>query len=121
MLPSSELDFYRSYISDNLMPGTAVIYRNRNGSVNDYYEAVEGTVANGTVVCRLDPYNKQDSSHMVGERDASRVWFRLSLPYDTDVQSDDTIIVGGNTYSIIQLHEGHSDNFAVRLVVAKVE
>ena len=121
MLSSNELDWYRSYVSDELMPGTAIIYRNSGGSVNEYLEAVEGTVASGTVACRLDPYNKQDSAHMVGDRDASRNWFRLSLPYDTDIQADDTLTIGANSYSIIQLHEGHSDRFAVRLVVAKVE
>ena len=120
MLESNELSWARSYILENMLPGTAIIKRN-TPSVNSYYEAVETFAADGTVACRLDPFNKQDSKQMAGERDAGRNWYRLTVPYDVDVQADDVIAVGGEDYSIIQLHEGHSDSFVVRLIIAKVE
>jgi hypothetical protein len=120
MLESNELSWARGYIEDNMLPGTAIINRD-GGTVNSYYEYNPDKSANGTVSCRIDPYNKQDSKQVVGERDASRNWYRLTLPNDVDVQSDDTITIAGTDYSIIQLHEGHSDNFTVRLIIAKVE
>ena len=121
MFTNNELAWYRDYLEDTTLPGTAIIVRDSSGSVNDYGEYVEGTAATGTVSCRLDPYNKQDSSHMAGERDASRNWYRLTLSYDVDIQPDDQLTIGSTTYSIIQLHEGHSHNMVTRLVVAKVE
>ena len=120
MLNSNDLSWARSYITDNMMPGTATIKRDGGGQ-NSNYEYVPNYSNNSTVSCRLDPYSKQDSKHVVGERDASRNWYRLTLPHDADVQSDDVIAIDGVDYSIVQLHEGHSDNFTVRLIVAKVE
>ena len=120
MLESNELSWARSYILENMLPGSAIINR-VTLTTNSFYEPVEGTVIAGTVACRLDPFNKQDSKQMAGERDAGRNWYRLTVPYDGDVQADDVIAVGGEDYSIIQLHEGHSESFVVRLIIAKVE
>ncbi len=120
MLEDSELEWFRDYIEDEMMPGTAIIKRD-SGGTNSFSEYVESYAANGTVSCRLDPLQKFDSQQVVGERDASRNWYRLTLPNDVDVQSDDLITVGGVDYSVIQLHEGHSENVSVRLIIAKVE
>lgn len=120
MLEPNELSWARSLIESDMMLGTAIIKRD-GGTVNSFYEYVPSKSANGTVSCRLDPYNKQDSKQVVGERDAGRNWYRLTLPYDVDVQSDDTITINGVDYSIIQNHDEHSDNLVVRLVVAKVD
>lgn len=122
MLNNSDLSWIRNVIESevDMLPGSAVINRNA-GAVNSYYEYVDGFSAVGTVACRIDPFQKQDSKGMAGEREANRNWYRLTLPYGTDVQADDTITIDSQDYSVVQLHDGHSLQFVTRLVVARVE
>lgn len=121
MLPSSDLSWIRDYIDDNMLPGTAIITRDSAGTVNAFGEYVESTSAVGTVSCRIDPFNRVDSKGMVAERDVTKSYYRLTVPYDTDIAVNDVITISSTDYEVLQLHDNHSYNFTRRAVLSLVE
>lgn len=120
MLTTTDKTWIRAYITDNMLPDTAVIKRD-SGSVNSNYEYVESSAAVGTVACRLDPFNRADSSGIIAEADKTKSYYQLTVPHDTDLRANDTVTVNSLEYTVYLLRDEHSHNFTVRAVLSVAE
>ena len=74
-----------------------------------------------TVACRVDPFaNRTRGGGSVAERDAQTDVFRLTLPWDADIQPHDRVVYGGQTFTLAQLHDGHSLSAVRRAIITRV-
>ena len=67
-----------------------------------------------TLACRILPLNDKGRDFQVGEGEQGRSYFRLIVPYDSDVRDGDQIEFGSDTYEVQQIEEVHTDNTDVR-------
>lgn len=106
--------------AESLMPDSAVIKRRSNNTTDDYGFPSGDPVAVGTVVARLDPQKQSDAKGVYGEREASRNYFMLSVPWNADLQNGDTVTINSATMEVVELHEIHSGRVAIRATVARL-
>ncbi len=126
MLTGDELAQLRADVAET-MPGTVVIKRLPSSSAtpdtNGYIDT-ENFVAVGTAMCRIDPANQNDMLRgmiNMGAREAMKVYFILTVPWNTDIDAGDRLIISGKTYELKALHEEHSLRAVKRGVVAWIE
>lgn len=120
-ISDAQLAVMRSQV-ETMLPDTAVIQSKSlasdgAGGWNETWSAVTG----GTVSCRMDPLRLREAIRLVGEQERLRELYQLTTPHDAPLDVDYRVVVGGETYSVIQLDTDHSWNVSVRAVVAKVE
>jgi hypothetical protein len=126
MLTADELNQLRADVMET-MPGTAVIKRLPSASATpdtSGFIDTENFVAIGTVVCRLDPADQNDMLRGVinqGSREAMKVFFVLTVPWNTNIDAGDRLVVAGKNYELKSLHEEHSMRAVTRGVVAWIE
>lgn len=120
---AAQLERMRNQV-EQLLPGTAIIQAptyapDEMGSVgNPTYAAVTG----GTVACRLDPISTSASENAVmAGRETLVKTYRLTLPHDAPLAADCRVVIGANTYGVMQIYEAHSWNVSVRGIVEEVE
>lgn len=118
MLTTRELSDLRADVLETLI-STCTVQRvtttNNKGKVSETWTAVETDI-----VCRVDPYQRQDSAGVVADQEQGRAWFRLTLPWDADIGDGDRVIYGGETYELVQLHATHSGHIVTRAIIAKL-
>lgn len=119
MLNTNELAALRTDILATL-PDTCTIQRASITTNSAGHSAQTWAASSSGVACRIDPYQRQDSTGMVGQQEKQRAWYRLTVPYDTDLQDGDRIIYSSDTYEVIQLHDDHSLRAVRRAVIAKL-
>ena len=117
-LSANELEALRDTVA-GLLPDTATIY-SPTTTTDDSGRWVESYAASATALCRLDPYQRQDSRGMVGDAERQRTWYRLTLPYNADVSSGSRIQIDGLDYEIVQAHDQHSARIVTRLIIARI-
>lgn len=121
-LSAAQLARMRAQVSD-LLPGTAIIQSPTNtvdsmGGVTQAYAAVSG----GTVACRLDPLKMKGSQlETYGGRETLTKMYQLTVPYNAPLASDYRVVIGTDTYQVVQLDTEHSWNVSKRGIVAEVE
>lgn len=72
------------------------------------------------VPCRLLPIRERDSTEMVGDAEAGRVYYRAILPYNAPVQDNDVLVVDGERYEGLQVETDHTDKVDIRVRVSKL-
>lgn len=60
--------------------------------------------------CRILPLRDRSSQDLVGESEMGRTYFRLIVPYDTDLLDGDQIEHNGATYEIQQVEDAHTSH-----------
>lgn len=121
-ISTAQLTKMRSQVEE-LLPDTCVIHGAVNGiDSSGYPTQTYGAVTGGTVNCRIDPLgNKTAQLALYAEREAIKVLLQLTVPYDAPLLSDYRIVVGSNTYEIVQLDTQHSWNVSKRAIVSEIE
>jgi head-tail adaptor len=111
MLTDAELAQLRSDIGE-LLPDTCQIQRSTD-TTDDHGNVSEGWTTVATTSCRLDPFFRMASPNPVAAQEKMRNSYRLTIPYDADLRDGDRVLVGGDVYELVELHDDHSDR-AVR-------
>lgn len=125
MLTSVELSQLRSDIIE-LLPDTCIITRAPLPGADATGFADPSHVAAGTVICRLDPFNKQRDSNLLGTdfgsfRVATRTWYMLTLEWDADIEDADNISFTDDTYEVLRIFDDHSNRAVRRALVVRME
>ncbi len=64
---------------------------------------------NLALACRILPLNDKGRDFVVGDGEEGRSYFRLIVPYDTDLRDGDRVEMNGDTYEIQQIEDAHTD------------
>lgn len=104
---------------NQLLPDSCVISR-ESGTVNAMGEFINAGTTVGTVSCRVDPFNRQDSKLMVAMQEKGRQYRQLTVSYDADLADGDTITFDGSDYEVLQIDDDHSWNVSRRAVIARL-
>jgi head-tail adaptor len=120
LLTDDELADLRSDILDTL-PDTCTIQRSTNTA--DSYGFADDSWANSStgVRCRLDPDHRRNSENTAGEKESTRVFRILTVQYDADLRAGDRVVVGSNTYEVVELDDDHSLRAVRRARVARLD
>jgi head-tail adaptor len=101
MLPSQMRAILRREANKTLTD-TCTIERKGNLSNSIGYGESDWNVV-ATVNCRLLPLTQRDQKGQVALREANRVYFRLELAYDAEIQNGDRVKIDGATYEVLQI------------------
>lgn len=118
MLTSRDLERARADFAE-VFPDTAVIKRqggttSASGATRSAFDAI------GTVVARIDPENGTGNKQMYAGREGGIALYRLTMPYNTDLNATDKVVINTVTYQVKEVNDAHSDRLTVRAIVAKV-
>jgi Phage head-tail joining protein len=64
---------------------------------------------NATLKCRMLPLSDKNNNFVAGQGEQARTYFRLIMPYDTDVQDGDQVEFSGDTYEVQQIEDAQTD------------
>ncbi len=112
MLTSAELTALQS-VQELTMTDTATIFR--YATVSDGAGGTTETVTTSSVACRLAPSNNAALAQLyAGRIDEGILWY-IYLPTDTDVQEEDRITIGLNSFDILGKRAPYTLETAIRL------
>ena len=125
MLTAGELSQLRSDV-DELLPDTCIIRRYTLAAPDARGFSDPSHVAVGTIVCRVDPFNKQRDSNLLGTdfgsfRIASRSWYMLTLKHDADIEDADNIDFNSKIYEVLRVFDDHSNRIVKRVLIVRLE
>jgi len=109
-----------------LLPDTCIIRRSTLADPDGRGFSDPSHNAVGTVICRVDPFNKQRDSNLLGTdfgsfRVASRGWFMLNLEWDADIQEADNIDFSNKIYEVLRIFDDHSNRAVRRTLMVNLE
>lgn len=89
-------------VTERYLPDTAVI---QGGTlVSDGGGGYTGTFGNrGTVPARIAPLGGMGAEGQIGGRISAEADVLITLPADTDVTTDDRIVIGDSTYDVVMI------------------
>lgn len=73
------------------------------------------------VPCRLMPERDRRLLEIIGAGEASIMYYRLTVPFDTDLRSHDRISYGAKTYRVTAIWGEHSLKTAIRATVIALD
>lgn len=120
MFPDQRMATQRAQLNTTL-PDTAILYtqsEQRDGTGRIYY----ASVAAGTVSARIDPVTNNREMIEINKalgREAMAVLYRLTVPYDTDLDVNYKVEIADTTYDVLQLEAAHSKRVSVRAIVGE--
>jgi hypothetical protein len=125
MLTAGELSQLRSDI-DEFLPDTCIIRRATLAAPDARGLSDPSPVAVGTIICRVDPFNKQRDSNLLGTefgsfRVASRSWYMLTLKHNADIDDADNIDFNGKIYQVLRVFDDHSNRAVKRVLIVRLE
>lgn len=121
MLPDRQLRRMRADVL-RMLPGTCVIQQVTNSADGaGGFTPSTTPVTGGTVACRIDPVARVQQIDTAADREALRVEYRLTVPYDAPLESGMQVVVGGYTYEVRQLVVDHSWNVSKRAIIARID
>ncbi len=118
MYPAWILAQLRASINDELMD-TCTIIRYGDAVNDDYGLAVRSIVSETSSACALTRASRATNQDMITHADKGRAFYMLSMPYDTDIQDGDTIIVASEDYETKQVIRSHSNDVMRQALLVK--
>ena len=117
---AAELLQARTDTESVMMPESGTLTHKGAASVDAYGNTVYGADTTETVNCALarDSGSQMDAA---AGRELEKNWYMLTVPATVAIVPDDTIVIGGDTYSVMRLWDDHSFRVARRAVVVKVD
>lgn len=80
------------------------------------------TVTGGTVACRLDPVGSKGEAVQTAQlREGLRVDYQLTTEYDAPLAVNRRVIIGGDTYEVVQLSDDHSWRVSRRALLSRID
>jgi hypothetical protein len=77
------------------------------------------SVVQGDVKCRVLPMKRQ-ATDFTGEQEMGKNFFRLAVPYDTDLRDGDQVEIGGVVYEVMELNDARTDATDLQATIARV-
>lgn len=120
-ITAAELDTMRTVL-ENTLPDTAVIQSSAYASDGEGGGTITwSAVTGGTVACRLDPIPSGAAYDAVtAGKESLRVLRQLTVPHDAPLAMDRRVVVGSQTYEIVNLADDNSWRLDRRAIVAEV-
>ncbi len=125
MLTAIELSQLRSDINETL-PDTCIVRRSTLAAPDARGFSDPSHSAVGTIICRVDPFNKQRDSNLLGTdfgsfRVASRSWYMLTLKDDADIEDADNISFNNKAYEVLRIFDDHTNRAVKRVLIVRLE
>jgi hypothetical protein len=76
-------------------------------------------VASG-VACRMMRETQRDQRGMVALQEVERTYWKLALAFDADVRAGDRVVLGGETYEVLQVFDAETDAMFVMTRLARL-
>lgn len=92
--------------------------RRKTQTISEYGGQTDGPTLEITSACFLTRANR-NSADMINAADQGRVFYMLHLPYDTDIEDGDDVVVDGETYYTEQVYRSQSLNIMRQALVVK--
>jgi len=73
------------------------------------------------VPCRLMPERDRRHLETLGDRQTTQTYYRLTLPYDVDLNAYDRVIINSVTYQVISVWAMDARQTALRATVVTVD
>lgn len=119
LLTEAMLTQMRAQVS-RMLPGSWIIQQIANVPDGKGH-TVPGTVAIGTVACRIDPMNTRTQIEVVAAAEGQEIQYQATWPYNAPISEGEQGLYQGEVYQVRQLWDKHSNNVSTRGRVAKVE
>lgn len=121
MFTAAELADLRSE-QNAAMPDTCVISR-PTLSQNDIGEETSSYATSSTVACRLAARTaaSYDTERTIGDQWSAFHRWDLTVPYGTDIQTTDRVVIGSRTFEIDSVDAGASYATAIRALVTEIQ
>lgn len=118
LISDAELQWMRDAAAE-LLPDVCTILRPTNTSDGQGgWVTTWGTVA-ANVKCRLDIGNRDIQETITGATLKPHSWWMLTLPYNQTIDATWRVVIGGQSYNVINHDSGKSWQIATRAVVTK--
>ena len=109
-------------VQETIMTTTCTI-RRRNLEADGRGGYTEGLPTDVETICRISPFGHRSavSDALVGAQLSELTPFMISLPYDTDLQPTDLILIDGEEFAVQGLMNDHTHMTAVRVIATRME
>lgn len=77
------------------------------------------SVVRADVKCRVLPMKRQ-AGEVKGEQEMGTNFFRLAVPYDTDLRDGDQVEIGGVVYEVMDLNDSRTDATDLQATIARI-
>lgn len=77
------------------------------------------SIIRADVKCRVLPM-KKESGEVTGDMEVGKNYFRLAVPYDTDLRDGDQVEIGGVVYEVIALNDSRTDATDLQATIARI-
>jgi hypothetical protein len=125
MMPSSaDMAMMRAAVEQTMtLSGTITRVTKSTTTADDYGHPVTsgGGTVTSTTICALAKATDRTKIGAISSREAEMNYYYLTVPWNTDIQADDMIIVEGDSYAINMLHDDHILRVSKRATVSKVD
>lgn len=101
----------RSFAEQQLTDSCSIL-RPWSGSDGGYRKGGHQTVEEN-VPCRLMQQTQRDTQGMVMDREAGTTYWKLALPFNTDLRDGDSVLIGGVKYAVLQVYAANTDKVFV--------
>lgn len=105
---------------EEAMPDTCTI-RRKTITYAGPGDATVSTSDTADVSCRIAPGRGSVSEDVLAEAVRGRTWWLLRLAHDQDIQRDDQVIIGGETYEVVGILDVGSWITAKKAVLVEVD
>lgn len=119
MLSDAELADIRSDMAE-VLTDTGTVTRTTRAI--DELGGFSNTESTFEIACRIDPVPQSDATiREIANRVTARSLYMLTASYDTDLQADDKITIGGSLYKLEVPWDQHSLNCVTRYIVSYLD
>lgn len=77
------------------------------------------SIVRADVKCRVMPMKRQ-GAEITGEQEVGLNYFRLAVPYDTDLRDGDQVEINGAVYEVLDLNDSRTDATDLQATIARV-
>ena len=78
------------------------------------------SIVQADVKCRVLPISKRNETEVTGEQEMGRTYFRLIVPYDTDLRQSDQVEIGSAVYEVSALNDARTDATDLQATITRV-
>lgn len=78
------------------------------------------SVVRSDVKCRVLPISKRRGEDVTGDQEMGTNFFRLAVPYDTDLRDGDQVEINGVVYEVMDLNDSRTDATDKQATIARI-
>lgn len=79
------------------------------------------SIIQADVKCRVMPISKRRGEDVIGDQEMGANYFRLAVPYDTDLRDGDQVVIGDVVYEVKDLNDSRTDATDLQATIARVK